>query len=49
MVTKTALSFSIGLITGVFLGQNYNIPDVKKLCENFLKTATILEKQTRKN
>ena len=27
MVTTTVFSFSVGVVTGIYLGQNYNLPN----------------------
>lgn len=41
-------SLVVGVGLGIYIAQNYNIPDIKKLVERGINFATSLEKATRK-
>ena len=40
MVSKIIFSLGSGVLLGIYLGQNYNLPNVKKWCE---QTYTLLQ------
>ncbi len=48
MVTTTVFSFSVGVVTGIYLGQNYNLPNIHNWCINTFKILEKLEKTSRK-
>lgn len=42
------LTFAVGIGVGIYIAQNYTVPDIKKLVERGIKMATTLEKASRK-
>lgn len=42
------LSLAVGIGIGIYIAQNYNIPDIKKLVDRGVKMATSMEKAARK-
>jgi len=43
------LSFAVGVGVGIYIAQNYNIPDIKKMVARGLKVAASLEKASRRD
>lgn len=41
-------SLVVGIGIGIYVAQNYNLPDIKKLVDRGIRMATNLEKATRK-
>lgn len=41
-------SLAVGIGIGIYVAQNYNVPDIKKLFDRGIRMATNLEKATRK-
>ena len=37
MVTSSVFSFSVGIVTGIYLGQNYSLPNIHNWCMNTFK------------
>jgi hypothetical protein len=47
-IIKNSMSFVTGTAFGVYLAQNYNVPDVKKLASMAVSMASYIEKANRK-
>jgi hypothetical protein len=43
-----ARGFVVGLATGVWVGQNYNVPNVKQEFQRLLEAAIVTEQEHRK-
>lgn len=42
-------SFAVGIGVGIYIAQNYDVPDIKKVVAKGIKFATNLEKASRKD
>jgi hypothetical protein len=49
MVFKHFFNFGIGVVVGLYIGQNYNIPDIKKWSFETFELAKKIEKKIRKD
>lgn len=47
MFTNT-VSLAVGIGIGIYIAQNYNIPDIKKLVDRGIRMASHVEKAARK-
>lgn len=47
-IIRRGFSFILGTMTGIYLAQNYNVPNIKKLANTGLLIAKHLEQQYRK-
>ncbi|KAK2372291.1 hypothetical protein P8452_45655 [Trifolium repens] len=47
-IIKNSMSFITGTAFGVYIAQNYNVPDVKKLASMAVSMASYIEKANRK-
>lgn len=45
---SSTLSLAVGVGIGIYIAQNYNIPDIKILVRHGMKVAESLEKTARK-
>lgn len=45
---SNTVSLAVGVGIGIYIAQNYNLPDIKKLLSQGLKVAKTLEKAARK-
>lgn len=45
----STFSFSFGIAVGVYVAQNYNIPDIKGLMRQGVKVAGSIERAARKD
>ncbi|XP_027182979.1 uncharacterized protein LOC113781268 [Coffea eugenioides] len=45
---RSCFSFMVGTVFGVYLAQNYNVPNVQKLCNTGLVIAKHIEENYRK-
>lgn len=43
------MSLVIGIGLGIYIAQNYNIPDIKKMVDKGIRLANNLEKASRKD
>lgn len=41
-------SLAVGIGIGIYIAQNYDLPDIKKLVDRGIRMATNLEKSARK-
>jgi hypothetical protein len=48
MVSNFIFTFGSGVVIGVFVGQNYNLPNIKRWCEQSYKILRGLEETYRK-
>ena len=48
MVFKHFFNFSIGVVIGLYIGQNYKIPDIKRWSNETVEIVKKLEKTIRK-
>ncbi|KAI3453512.1 hypothetical protein Pfo_010175 [Paulownia fortunei] len=47
-IIKSSFSFRVGTAFGVYLAQNYNVPNIRKLFNTGLLIATHIEQNYRK-
>lgn len=45
----STFSFSLGMALGVYVAQNYNIPDIRNLVKQGVKVAGSFERASRKD
>lgn len=43
-----SMSIAVGIGIGIYIAQNYDVPDIKKLAARGVKLLTNLEKSSRK-
>lgn len=48
MISNT-VTFALGVGVGIYIAQNYTLPDMKKMVDKSLKVATSLERAARKD
>lgn len=48
-IIKSSFSFIAGTVCGVYVAQNYNVPNVQKLANTALFMAKLLEEKYRKS
>ncbi|KAM5557083.1 hypothetical protein ABKV19_024462 [Rosa sericea] len=47
-IIKSSFSFIMGTVTGVYIAQNYAVPNIKKLADTALFMAKQIEEKYRK-
>lgn len=47
-IVKSCFSFMVGTICGVYVAQNYKVPDVQKLASTALFMGRLIEENYRK-
>ncbi|KAL9240381.1 hypothetical protein vseg_014607 [Gypsophila vaccaria] len=47
-ITKTCMKFMVGTICGVYIAQNYKVPDVQKLASTVFFVGRLIEQNYRK-
>lgn len=47
-IIRSCFSFIAGTVTGVYLAQNYKVPNIKKLADTALTIGKHIEEQYRK-
>lgn len=47
-IIKSSFSFVVGTVCGVYVAQNYNVPNIKKLADTILFMAKHVEEKYRK-
>ncbi|OIW04677.1 hypothetical protein TanjilG_07812 [Lupinus angustifolius] len=47
-ITRSYFSFIAGTVCGVYLAQNYDVPNIRKLADSALLTAKAFEEKYRK-
>ncbi|XP_010555616.1 PREDICTED: uncharacterized protein LOC104825062 [Tarenaya hassleriana] len=45
---RSSFSFIAGTVCGIYIAQNYNVPNIKKLAESTFSTAKQVEEKYRK-
>ncbi|KAJ6872570.1 hypothetical protein NC651_031632 [Populus alba x Populus x berolinensis] len=45
---RRSFSFMLGTLAGIYISQNYNVPDIKKLAETGFSLARQIERTHRK-
>ncbi|XWS47665.1 hypothetical protein CRYUN_Cryun13aG0003600 [Craigia yunnanensis] len=47
-IIKSSFPFIVGTVCGIYVAQNYNVPNIKKLVDTALFTAKHVEEKYRK-
>ncbi|XXG43095.1 hypothetical protein AAC387_Pa01g3208 [Persea americana] len=47
-IIRSGFSFILGTLTGIYVAQNYNVPNIRKLSNTALLMAKHIEEQYRK-
>ncbi|GMN40958.1 hypothetical protein TIFTF001_010179 [Ficus carica] len=47
-IIRSGFSFLLGTVTGVYIAQNYDVPNIKKLANTALVMAKLVEEKYRK-
>ncbi|XVF11192.1 hypothetical protein REPUB_Repub08aG0004800 [Reevesia pubescens] len=47
-IIKSSFSFMVGTFCGIYVAQNYNVPNIKKLADTALFMAKLVEEKYRK-
>ncbi|XP_056174335.1 uncharacterized protein LOC115687156 isoform X2 [Syzygium oleosum] len=47
-IIRSSFSFLLGAVTGVYVAQNYNVPNIKNLANTYLVKAKQVEETYRK-
>ncbi|OAY48145.1 uncharacterized protein LOC110616999 [Manihot esculenta] len=47
-IIRSCFSFIVGTVTGVYIAQNYDVPNIKKLATSGLFMAKLIEEKYRK-
>jgi hypothetical protein len=45
---KTLFTFGLGVVGGIYVSQNYRVPDVTKMLKDFLGKARKIEEENRR-
>lgn len=48
MVSNVIITFGSGVVFGIFIGQNYNLPNIKKWCKQTYDMLNVIEENYRK-
>lgn len=47
-IIRSSFSFILGTVCGIYVAQNYNVPNIKKLADTAIFTAKHVEEKYRK-
>lgn len=47
-IIRSSFSFLLGTACGIYIAQNYNVPNIKKLSQTAIFTAKLIEEKYRK-
>ncbi|KAK9994179.1 hypothetical protein SO802_023882 [Lithocarpus litseifolius] len=47
-IIKSSFSFIVGTVCGIYIAQNYNVPNIRKLAHDALYKAKLVEEKYRK-
>ncbi|XP_059666949.1 uncharacterized protein LOC132312562 [Cornus florida] len=47
-IIKSSFSFIVGTVCGIYIAQNYNVPNMQKLAKTWIFTAKNVEEKYRK-
>ncbi|KAE9616227.1 hypothetical protein Lalb_Chr04g0263501 [Lupinus albus] len=47
-IIRSSFSFIMGTVCGVYLAQNYDVPNIRKVADSALLTVTAYEEKYRK-
>nr|GLL28095.1 uncharacterized protein C7orf73 [Ipomoea trifida]GMC71142.1 short transmembrane mitochondrial protein 1 [Ipomoea batatas]GMC94376.1 short transmembrane mitochondrial protein 1 [Ipomoea batatas]GMD11521.1 short transmembrane mitochondrial protein 1 [Ipomoea batatas] len=47
-IIKSSFSFIVGTVSGIYIAQNYNVPNIKKVIDSALFKAKDVEEKYRK-
>ena len=47
-IIKSSFSFIVGTVSGIYIAQNYDVPNIRKLTHDALYKAKIVEEKYRK-
>ncbi|CAN0891558.1 hypothetical protein LINGRAHAP2_LOCUS17063 [Linum grandiflorum] len=47
-IIRTYFSFIVGTVSGIYIAQNYDVPNIRKVVNSALFTAKVVEEKYRK-
>ncbi|KAK2653543.1 hypothetical protein Ddye_013399 [Dipteronia dyeriana] len=47
-IIRSSFSFILGTVCGIYIAQNYDVPNIKKVAHTALFTAKVIEEKYRK-
>ncbi|KAL5744311.1 hypothetical protein ACOSP7_027171 [Xanthoceras sorbifolium] len=47
-IIRSSFSFILGTVCGIYVAQNYDVPNIKKLANSAIFTAKVIEEKYRK-